>query len=445
MPQRITPALVILLNLFPCYFCFTPSFISSNKVNKVSHICFRSQQIHSYRWTQCNPSSTYYYHAVAGRSSLHMVLTRRSILSTAFSLSIPTLGLPGKVVSVEDIVLDSTEEQGWAPITKSSLGQSIRYSAVRGARTFDKVDELWARFSDSLRDEKKCDPVTNRRLFDNGFRRDGTRVGDPVLGALCDPVEMRLIRDNISSFILASSLETFTNIAHSNVKTDDLEQAIQKITNLVRPSFERSQKGVVSNEEDAKKRQSLVLALYVQMRAFSEQVELAPSLNSKERKRLAQTFELTWGEKLVKELAPRADRNDFKSPLPPFQLPESYYPYNTGKLLDALGVVSVGLQSLQNSGIIGFWEILIPPDDNGDVVTIAVDNDTTLPVQILLQEQRKIFRGSLVTAIVASAMEKSQIRCNIDTFFIDPSTTNQEKYNPTQLLLNLSALSGTKD
>jgi len=374
-----------------------------------------------------------------------MVLTRRSILSTAFSLSIPTLGLPGKVVSVEDIVLDSTEEQGWAPITKSSLGQSIRYSAVRGARTFDKVDELWARFSDSLRDEKKCDPVTNRRLFDNGFRRDGTRVGDPVLGALCDPVEMRLIRDNISSFILASSLDTFTNIAHSNVKTDDLEQAIQKITNLVRPSFERSQKGVVSNEEDAKKRQSLVLALYVQMRAFSEQVELAPSLNSKERKRLAQTFELTWGEKLVKELAPRADRNDFKSPLPPFQLPESYYPYNTGKLLDALGVVSVGLQSLQNSGIIGFWEILIPPDDNGDVVTIAVDNDTTLPVQILLQEQRKIFRGSLVTAIVASAMEKSQIRCNIDTFFIDPSTTNQEKYNPTQLLLNLSALSGTKD
>lgn len=434
--QRLAPAAIIVFMLFPGCFSFSPPFL---KNSLASQRWQRSHRIHSRRWPQFKTTST----CVAGVCSLQMVVTRRSILSAAFFLS-PPLVFPGRVVSVEDIVLDSTEEQGWAPITKSSIGKSIRYSAVRGARTFDQLDELWARFSDSLRDEKKCDPVTNRRLFDNGVRRDGTRVGDPVVGDLCDPVEIRPINDDVSRMILSSSLVAFNSLNNAMVENSDIEQAIQKITNLVRPSFERSQKGIVLNEEDANKRQNLNLALYVQMRAFSEQLEKA-LLNGSEKKRLSQVFESSWGDKLAKELAPRADRNDFKSPLPPFQLADSLYPYNTGKLLDALGVVSVGLQSLQNSGHIGYWEIIIPPDDNGDVVTIAVDNDTTLPVQILLQEQRKIFRGSPVTALVAAAMKNSLISYNIDTFFIDPSTTNQDKYNPTQLLLSLSALSGAKE
>jgi hypothetical protein len=47
--------------------------------------------------------------------------------------------------------------------------------------------------SNSLRDQHKCDPVTNRSLFDNGFRRDGTRIGNPVLGAMCDPFPLQTL------------------------------------------------------------------------------------------------------------------------------------------------------------------------------------------------------------------------------------------------------------
>jgi hypothetical protein len=378
--------------------------------------------------------------SVAGYCWLQMVQNRRSVLTKSMFLLTAPLGYPTKAVFAEDIILDSTEEQGWAPVTESAIGKSVRYSAVRGARTFNKIDELWARLSDSLRDEKKCDPVTNRRLFDNGFRRDGTRVGDPVLGALCDPVTMRPLNDDVARLILTSSIDTYT-FNNAMVENSAVQQAIQNIFTLVRPSFDRTKNDVVVNVEDTNKRQDLNLALYVQMRAFSELTEKAASTDI-DKKRLSKLFELSWGDKLVKELAPRADRNDFKSPLPPLQETESLYPYDANKLLDALGIISVGLNSLQNKGFIGYWEIIIPPDDYGDVVTIAVDNDTSLPVQILLQEQRKLFKGSAVAALVAAAMEKCQISYNIDTFFIDPSTTKQEKYNPTQLLLNLSSLSG---
>jgi len=365
--------------------------------------------------------------------SLRMVQTRRSVLTKSlFFLSIPLC--PTKPIFAEDI----GEGQGWAPVTESDIGKSIRYSAVRGARTFNKIDELWAQFSDSLRDEKKCDPVTNRRLFDNGIRKDGTRVGDPVLGALCDPVKMQPLNDEMARFILTSSIDTFV-LNNVMVQNSVIQQTMKNVLELVRPSFDRTKADVILNMEDTKKRQEFNLALYVQMRAFSE---LTAKSTATDQKRVIKLFELSWGDKLMKKLAPRADRNDFKSPLPPLQATESLYQYDVNQLLDALGIISVGLNNLQNSGFIGLWEIIIPPDDYGDVVTIAIDNDTTLPVQILLQEQRKLFKGSLVTALVAAAMEKYQISFNLDSFFIDPSTTKQDKYNPSQLLLSLSNLTG---
>ena len=76
-------------------------------------------------------------------------------------------------------------------VTQSDLGKSFRSTVVRGAQFADQLDLKWERFSDSLRDERKCDPRTNRRMFDNGFRRDGTRIGNPVLGALCTPEPLR--------------------------------------------------------------------------------------------------------------------------------------------------------------------------------------------------------------------------------------------------------------
>ena len=75
------------------------------------------------------------------------------------------------------------EQQGVSLITDSSLGKAVRKSTIQGARIIDNLDEEWERYSDSLRDKNKCDENTGRKLFDNGFRRDGvTRIGNPVLG-----------------------------------------------------------------------------------------------------------------------------------------------------------------------------------------------------------------------------------------------------------------------
>jgi hypothetical protein len=94
---------------------------------------------------------------------------------------------------------------------------------------------------------------------------------------------------------------------------------------------------------------------------------------------------------------------------------------------------------MQDGGVIGHWEISIPEDDYGEVVTIAVDDDISIGAQILSQEQKQPVGGSAVVALVRHAMDdRAKISYNLDTFFIDPSTTDQELYNPTQLLVSLS-------
>jgi len=149
------------------------------------------------------------------------------------------------------------------------------------------------------------------------------------------------------------------------------------------------------------------------------------------------SFQLTWGEQLLTTLAPTANRKDFTSPFP---IPsDSTPPYDEGLLLDALGRVSAGLSQLQAGGLIGHWEISIPEDDDWNVVTIAVDDDSTIGGQILSKERGQPLDGSHVNAMVRAAMEDTaKVSYKMDVFFIDPTTTKQELYNPTQLLISLS-------
>jgi len=154
----------------------------------------------------------------------------------------------------------------------------------------------------------------------------------------------------------------------------------------------------------------------------------------------ARTFDASWGQKMLSSLAQNADRKNFRSPFPPPD-PDEEQPYDEGALLDALGAVSVVLDKMQDGGLIGHWEISIPEDDYGEVVTIAVDDDVSIGSEILAREQNQPLSGSPVVALIRSALDvKAKISYNIDTFFIDPSTTKQELYNPTQLLISLSDL-----
>ena len=168
------------------------------------------------------------------------------------------------------------------------------------------------------------------------------------------------------------------------------------------------------------------------MRAYGEMIPKGPEN--------FRSVEKEWGNKMLTSLAPNANRNDYTSPFPKPD-PTDDQPYNESSLLDALGGVSIVLKKLQEAGLIGHWEISIPEDDYWNVVTIAVDDDITIGGQILARETKSPLSGSSVVAVVRAAMEdQARIPYKMDTFFIDPTTTRQEDYNPTQLLISLSDL-----
>lgn len=332
--------------------------------------------------------------------------------------------------------------QGIPAVTQSEFGKSVRSSVVGGAQLVDKIDLKWERFSDSLRDKNKCDPRTNRRMFDNGYRRDGTPIGNPVLGALCTPEPLNDLDAATAKVILDTSKEAAmltwkVDLGSLQKKQDQVQQLVGPAFNRARTSLKDTSNIDNSNEEadessaQAIKRQTFNGNLYTQLRAFGDF-----NIN----RETAHTFETTWGDQLLATLAPNANRDDYKSPFPKPDDTENQ-PYDEGALLDALGKVSVALTNLQKGGIIGHWEISIPEDDDWNVVTIAVDDDISIGGQILARERQQALGGSEIVALVRAALEnQAKISYKIDTFFIDPTTTRQELYDPTQLLISLSDL-----
>jgi hypothetical protein len=188
-----------------------------------------------------------------------------------------------------------------------------------------------------------------------------------------------------------------------------------------------------TNDQQSILRQTFNQDLYIELRAIGE-------LTNPWTKEAVRAFQVAWGEQLLKTIAPDTNRNDYTSPFPKPDDTENQ-PYDEGGLLDALGRVSAALRKLQAGGLIGHWEISIPEDDDWNVVTIAVDDDISIGGQILGKERGQPLDGSEVNAMVRAAMERTaKISFKMDVFFIDPTTTKQELYNPTQLLISLSDL-----
>ena len=97
------------------------------------------------------------------------------------------------------------------------------------------------------------------------------------------------------------------------------------------------------------------------------------------------------------------------------------------------------LNRLKAGGVLGYYEISIPYDDYGSVVTVALDNYAAIGAEILLSEQKNLCEGP-TQALVRALFDEARINFSLDTFYIDPSTTRQDDYNPTQLLLSLNGL-----
>lgn len=318
-------------------------------------------------------------------------------------------------------------QQGISAVTQSEIGQAFRRSVVRGAQVADKIDEKWERLSDSLRDESKCDENTGRRLYDNGKRKDGTSIGNPGLGSLCNPEELKPLNMDMKDTILASAVKSAL-VASGGGNADALTKAIQETKDLVRPSFERSIDNAAS--EDEKNRGLYKFELYYTLRAITNFL--------KGDKAAVRAFQLTWGSELVSIYAPSANRKDYRSPFPEKLEEFSDFDYKKDDLLDALGKITVTLDQFKTGGLLGFYEISIPFDDYGSVVTVAIDDYSSIGAEILLSDQ-KMMEGPM-QAMAKFLLNDVKIKSSLDTFYIDPSTTRQDDYNPTQLLLSLNGL-----
>lgn len=400
---------------------------------------------------------------------------RLSMLLLSSSLAIA----PSFLVQPASAASSVNDAQGVSVVTQSSLGTSVRSTVVQSAKLVDAIDLKWERLSDSLRDQKKCDPRTNRRLFDNGFKSDGTPRGNPVLGALCEPVPLKNVDETLVDRVLRGSLAdaAFETIASGGMDKESLEQLVDKTRLKVRPAFERAVDAKAGADEkskatgngspeamdEARKQQKYNLEVYARIRAYDEALATSttatqgsstssvdspsPALSKppsgvRVARQTGKKLELLWGRNLLDRLAgPSTASYKFTSPFPK---PEADIPfsYNVNQLTNALGAIEVALQKLQDGGLIGHWEISIPEDDYGDVVTIAVDDDVCLGAQILAREQNSVLAGSPVVAMVRSAIEdRAKIPyVALDVFFIDPTTTKNELYNPTQLLVSVRNL-----
>lgn len=378
---------------------------------------------------------------IRGAQSLSVVppkhkLNRREYLHLAFgntlAVTAPFLLVAAPATSNAISSVGGDEQQGIAAITDSQVGRAFRRSIVRGAQVADKLDEKWERFSDSLRDKSRCDPNTGRRLYDNGKRKDGTPIGSPGLGELCSPEPPSPLDVGMTESILDAAVRSalFVSGDKSPSMADVLRKTIQDTKDLVRPSFERSMQNTMT--EDERNVGYFKFNLYATLRAIA-------TFMAEGGKSSFRAFQVAWGDELLSKYAPTANRNDFVSPFPKGEDDFQDLDYDKYALLDALGKLTVTLNRLKAGGLIGYYEISIPYDDYGSVVTVALDDYVPIGAEILLSEQNNSCEGPM-QALIRALFDKAGISCRLDTFYIDPSTTRQDDYNPTQLLLSLNGL-----
>jgi hypothetical protein len=321
----------------------------------------------------------------------------------------------------------SQADSGLKIVTESELGQMVRYNAIKGAQVADAVDEFWEKFSDKLRERDLCDEATGRRRFDNGFRSDGSRIGNPGLGALCKPNPLQPLLQSSAQQLL--DLATLAAVKSLGKSESTLGAAVNSVDGQVRQVFERTYDESVPDDFTRKK---FNFAVYSKFKAYSSFVT---------RREDQRNFEREWGALMLGVFARSCrGREDFSTRFPLPDKKDVDALYDLDSLLDGLGTLSCALRTMENAGLIGNWEISIPSDDDGQVATIAIDDDVSLNAQSLLREQRCLLYGAATEALTIACLEQAGIRFRMDSYLIDPKTTNRENYSPTQLLISLSNL-----
>eukprot|EP00532_Pseudo-nitzschia_australis_P011830 CAMPEP_0168221176 /NCGR_PEP_ID=MMETSP0140_2-20121125/9741_1 /TAXON_ID=44445 /ORGANISM="Pseudo-nitzschia australis, Strain 10249 10 AB" /LENGTH=404 /DNA_ID=CAMNT_0008150181 /DNA_START=388 /DNA_END=1606 /DNA_ORIENTATION=+ len=345
------------------------------------------------------------------------------------------------------------------------VGRAERQASRRGGPQVGAVQRLAA---GQTKMRSPHEPASVRQR--DPKRRDAageSRAGGPV-----EPVPLKEVDEGVLQLVLDEALdsaayETLNDSNNNSLDRSALKGVVDMTRDRLEPVFARavsssndgkstSSSSDASTLDEAKKRQRYNLEVFARVRAYGDALaKTTPQTSSSSTatstkpqstasyiRQSGRKIDLVWGRNLLEKLAgPSSAGYEFQSPFPKPD-PDIPLPYDADQLTNALGAIEKALNKLQQGGLIGHWEISIPEDDYGEVVTIAVDDDVCLGAQILAREENSSLTGSPVVAMVRSALEeRAKIPYTaLDVFFIDPTTTKNELYNPTQLLVSLRNL-----
>jgi hypothetical protein len=300
-------------------------------------------------------------------------------------------------------------------ITTSDLGISVRTQVVSGAKVMDKLDGSWEKLSDR---------------FNLGSARSKEIGNRPAKKVIPDPLPLDVAT---AKSILDISDSVFSSLTGINGR--DLQQQIEKVAKLAKPSYERS--GLSLDDPfNFENGPQFNFASYVHFKAYTDMIlERKIAFGSFRSK-----FEPLVGERLIALLLPGFSRpGDVKSRSPI----ENRRTAGTTALdaVDQLSqiIVAKGLVAAIDRSNIEIDDFDDWVEDLSDLhFSVALDGDITLQSQILLQEQGLRLYPNFARFAIAYLMQQDGQQLSVMDYYFDTDyNSDPDKFEVKEIILNV--------
>jgi hypothetical protein len=303
-------------------------------------------------------------------------------------------------------------------VTTSELGQSVRQSVIRGAQIMDQIDAQTERWSDryhlgSARGQR--DP-----------RPRPTTV--PPLRPLDAPVATDLLELADRIFLQCT-----------RIPPPQLQTQVQRVAETVRPSFVRAGLELAATGAPIQTAPQFNFAAYVHYKAYSDLMSSSSSPLLGSFAAFQTAFELALGQQLLARFEPAgtllAPASNAAAAL-----------HNALQRIDALSAlwVQAGLVAQVERSPIAADDEEDWRQDMADLsFTIALDQDVTIPAQVLLQEQGRrlypAFWQCLMRAILLDALRPFAQTVVMEDYYFDTDyNSDPDQFEVKQVLVNIN-------
>ena len=334
-------------------------------------------------------------------------------------------------------------------VTQSELGIQVRREVVRGAQILDQLDGQWEQFSDRLQ------LGTERSKQD---KRPAPKKIPPLR-----PLDVSLAKQS-----LQICDQVFVDA--TKVSSNELEQTIKRIADLVQPSFQRAglksssspspplpTTGGVGNIDDMVNAEQFNFWSYVHFRAYADLLLTTPRLQRQLDKNNYSMFksrlEADLGQRLLALMAPdlavRPTQSSLNQNDPSAMIasPLSSPNRRWSNLHSSLTRVEELLSKLVQAGWVASTDISQVEEDAlenwldglSDLsLSIALDGDVTLGAQTLLQEQGFRLYPNYAKWAAAALLSQSGETVQVDEYYFDTDyNPDPSQYQVKEVLLNV--------